>query len=204
MATEPGLSTRIDTDVFWAAPCCATALSVPPGDASAAAEAALSWLTDPSSPGEKTRTETVVFATPSCVASDVASAVAADGWSESVVAAAAPVATFACETPSSSPGLPTLTTIEVFATSVCVALAAASAPCTTVTSPGPSTADAVDASASADARFSCPTFLPFPGSSTRTVTAVLSTSFWSADAVASAFCPTDAPWSAAAAGTWSC
>ena len=80
-----------------AASCCAAALAVPPGEAFAAAAAVLSWVTRPSSPGEKTRTETVVFATPSCAAMDAASAPASAGRSESVVAVVRAVATFACE-----------------------------------------------------------------------------------------------------------
>ena len=97
--------------------------------------------------------------------------------------------------PSSSPGLPTLTTTEVLETPDCAAPASASASCWTavgpVVDPVVPTAE-TDAAASAAATFAWPTFFPSPGSSIRTATDVLSTFRWPADADASAFWSTDA------------
>ena len=81
-------------------------------------------------------------------------------------------------------------------TSDCVALESAWTSCVIDASPGVSATADVPASACASARFSCPTGLPFPGSSTRTVTWVLPTFPWSAAADAVAPWSIDVPWSA--------
>ena len=69
-----------------------------------------------------------MFVTPSCVTVAVApSAPYASPGPDVADAEAVPVARFAWDTPWSSPGLPTLTTIDVFETPDCAALASACA-----------------------------------------------------------------------------
>ena len=179
--------------MFWASSCRAAAYSVASSAlACEVADAAFTWLTNPSSPGEKTRTETLVLVTPSWVAPAVALPDPDTRPSDVALAVAPPVARLSWVTPSSSPALPTLTTTAVLETPDCPAPASALASCWTVVDPAVSPTVETDASASAADRFSWPTFLPLPGSSIRTATDVFSTSRWPADADASAFWSTDA------------
>ena len=136
-----------------------------------------------------------MFVIPSCVTVAVAPCApyAASPEPDAADADALLVARLAWDTPGSSPGLPTLTTIDVFETPDCAALASACASCWTDASPAFSTAADVDAAASAAARFSWPTGVPSPGSSTCTAIDVLSTSLCSAEADASASCDTEVP-----------
>ena len=58
--------------MFWTSSCVAVALAPSFPDVLAAAAASFAWATGPSSPGENTRIDTLVLATPSCVAVAVA------------------------------------------------------------------------------------------------------------------------------------
>ena len=183
-------------------------------------------LTPPLSPGEKTRTATFVFDTPCwiAVAEALGSAVVAD-WSESAgpsaPAVAVAIAAFVWTTSPSSPGLCTRTEMLRFEASSCVAVATAVALLydggrrrrrwlrsqARRVAGGSGAADgcaavvmsaAVEADASAVTAFSCPTFGPLPGLSTRTAMWPFLAPTWSASAVAAAACPTVAVCSAAA------